>query len=83
MNKNLSLNYMDTTSIHFNIRKARLRSGLSQEELASKIGMSRQAYYNLESGCTKLIHAKLEHIAKECGTTLENILLGESDLGTK
>ena len=74
---------MDKTSIHLNIRKARLRSGLSQEALASRIGISRQAYYNIESGHTNLLNSKLENIAFECGTTLACILLGDDNAETK
>ncbi len=66
-------------TIQYNIRKARLYSGLSQEKLAARIGISRQAYYNIESGRTRLIHKKLELIARECGVPLEDLLTSESD----
>ncbi len=74
---------MNKDSIHLNIRKARERAGLSQEELAFKIGISRQAYYNIESGHTNLLNDKLERIAGECATTLDYILLGDEDLRAK
>ncbi len=61
-------------NIQHNIRKARHDAGLSQEELASRIGISRQAYYNIESGRTRLIHKKLALIAKECQVPLKDLL---------
>ncbi|MCM1176507.1 MAG: helix-turn-helix domain-containing protein [Bacteroidales bacterium] len=67
---------MDNNSVKENIRKIRRASGLSQSDMADRLGLSRTAYNNLEQGDTKLINGKVEQIAEIFNTTSEELVLG-------
>lgn len=54
---------MNTDIIRENIIKARKKLSMSQEMMAEKIGISRTAYANIESGRTCLINKNLCKIA--------------------
>ena len=47
---------MTEQSIKHNILKVRESLNLTQEEMAKMIGLSRQAYINLEQGATSLVN---------------------------
>lgn len=49
---------------------------LTQDEMAKMIGLSRQAYINLEHGGTSLINKWLFRISEATGVDLEVFLLG-------
>lgn len=49
---------------------------MSQSAMAEKLGISRNAYRNIEAGETRLISEMLDRIAAIFGTTAEEILLG-------
>ncbi len=51
--------------------------GLSQEELAAKIGVSRQAYAKWENGSTVPDIEKCNRLAKLYGTTVDSLLKTE------
>lgn len=67
---------MDNNSVKENIKKTRRASGLSQSDMAEKLGMSRTAYNNLEQGETKIINSKIRQIAEILNTTSEELVLG-------
>ncbi len=67
---------MDNHSVKENISRRRKASGLSQTEMAEKLGMSRTAYRNIEKGSTQLISGKVDQIASVLDTTTEEIVLG-------
>ncbi len=67
---------MDNNSVKENIKKTRRASGLSQSDMADRLGLSRTAYNNLEQGETKLISSKVEQIAEILNTTSEELVLG-------
>ena len=69
---------MDEQSIKDNIRMYRLRRGLSQEEVAEALHISRVSYSNLESGEIRIINAKVRLLAEYLGVPLEELLLGYS-----
>ena len=69
---------MDEKSIKDNIRMFRLRRGLSQEEVAEALHISRVSYSNLEGGNVRIIHEKVRLLAKFFGVALEELLLGYS-----
>ena len=52
--------------------------GFSQEELAEKIGISRQAYAKWESGATVPDIEKCSLLAKVYGTTIDNLIRTET-----
>ena len=61
---------------HSNLRAARDRAGLSQEELGDKIGVARTTIGNLESGQTRLFSKHIPAIARALGLTEEELLCG-------
>lgn len=61
---------------HSNLRAARDRAGLSQEELGEKIGVARTTIGNLESGQTRLFSKHIPAIARALGLTEEELLCG-------
>ncbi len=67
---------MNNKSIKKNIAQKRNDSGLTQAAMADKVGMSRNAYRNLEQGDTRIINNKVDIIAEQLGTTTEGLLLG-------
>lgn len=69
---------MDNGSVKRNIRESRKNSHLSQQEMADRLGMSRNAYRDIEQGRTKLINGNLEQIAQITGTSAEKLILGFS-----
>ena len=67
---------MTEQSIKHNILKVRESLNLTQEEMAKMIGLSRQAYINLEHGGTSLINKWLFRMSEATGVELEVFLLG-------
>lgn len=60
-----------------NIRRARARVGLTQEELADKARMKRSVVANIERGATRWPHpATLEKLAAAVSLTVEQLLSG-------
>lgn len=55
------------------IREERKRVGISQEELAKRVGMSRQTINYLESGDIKIDDARLARIAMALGVPTDNL----------
>jgi transcriptional regulator with XRE-family HTH domain len=49
---------------------------LTQEEMARKLGISRQAYNNIEQGKTVMINRKLPRIADQLCISVDHLLLG-------
>ena len=64
----------EAVDIGQNIRKIRLRSCMSQEVFAERIGVSRQTVVNWERGYSLPAADKVGRIIKECSTTIEEIL---------
>lgn len=69
---------MNKTMIKKNISDVRNSLKLTQAEMAEKIGISRQAYINLENGKTSPINKQISKMAEECWITEEKILFGVS-----
>lgn len=67
---------MDNSSVKDNISNFRKSLGLSQSEMAERLGMSRNAYRNLEKGMTKLISENVDKIAAVLNKSSEEIVLG-------
>ena len=64
-----------------NLRMLRTLHGFSQEEIAERIGISRQAYAKWESGATVPDVEKCALLAKIYGTTVDSLLATESAEG--
>lgn len=65
-------------SINKNLQDLRLSKGMTQEEVAKEIGLTRQAISSYESGRTRPDIDMLMRFAEIYGTDLEGILYGQS-----
>lgn len=55
------------------IRGIRLLKGLSQENMATMLGLSRNAYSEIERGISDVSESRLEQIARELGVSAKDI----------
>ena len=67
---------MDTSSVKKNILKTRKDLGLTQKEMADKLGISRTAYRNFEKGETKVYSDHISEMARLSGKKEEELVLG-------
>ena len=67
---------MDNNSIKDNIRNIRKGKGLTQEDMADRLGISLTAYRDLERGSTSIVNSNIYRIAEITGTSTEEIMLG-------
>ena len=67
---------MDNNSIKENIRKIRKSQGLTQEEIAHRLGISLTAYRDIEKGDTSIVNNKVYKIAEVTGVSTEELVLG-------
>ena len=71
--------YMDNSSIKENIVRRRTAEGISQDEMAKRLDISRNAYRSIEKGESKVIKVisdRLKDIADNLGISLEELVLG-------
>ena len=61
------------------IRDARLKAGLSRQELASLLGMTRAAIHSWEKGITRPRDARLPFVADTLGVSVADLLYGDDD----
>ena len=62
-----------------NIRKIRIEMGLTQSEMAERMGVGRSTYCNLEYGRTSLFSKALVRFAEVCGKKVLEIISGRSE----
>ena len=67
---------MDNTSIKDNIRRIRKEHGLTQEEMAHRLGISLTAYRDLEKGNTNIVNCNVIRLAHLLETSTEELVLG-------
>lgn len=67
---------MDNASIKENIFRRRTEKGLSQDEMARKLGVVRNTYRKIEKGEIRLISEHISEIARIFGVSEEEIILG-------
>lgn len=65
---------MDTLNIGNKIKKLRELKNLTQEHMASVIGVTQSAYSRMEMGETQITYSKLERIAGELGMKPEDVI---------
>jgi transcriptional regulator with XRE-family HTH domain len=65
---------MDNLNIGTNIKKLRELKNLTQEHMASVIGVTQSAYSRLELGETEITYSKLARIASELGMKPEDVI---------
>ena len=64
-------------NIHLKIQELRKKAGLSQEALASQLGISRQAYALYESHPDRVTIAQARRICSILGAEYERIFFGK------
>lgn len=67
---------MDNDSIKVNIVRKRTEEGISQDEMARRLRISRNTYRNIEKGTAKVISERLNEIASSLNTSAEELVLG-------
>ena len=67
---------MDNSSIKENIVRRRTAEGISQDEMAKRLDISRNAYRSIEKGESRVISDRLKDIADNLGISLEELVLG-------
>ena len=65
---------MDNLKIGHKIKKLRELRNLTQEHMASSLGLSQSAYSRMELGETEITFSKLEKISEELGMKPEEII---------
>ncbi|MHB1734903.1 MAG: helix-turn-helix domain-containing protein [Ferrimicrobium acidiphilum] len=62
------------------LREAREYAGLSQEEVASALGISRPAVTNIENGARKVEAVELDKLSSLYGQAVQYLLTGETQI---
>ena len=62
------------------IKNKRKHSSISQKEIAEKVGISPQAYSNLEKGKSEITLKRLDEILEVLGIQDEDIIQGELEI---
>lgn len=68
-----------------NLYRIRREQNLSQQQMADKLGISRVAYVNIETGKTRIINDKVERFVERNGVSPSELVLGykvEDDVHT-
>jgi transcriptional regulator with XRE-family HTH domain len=69
------------TELALRIRTARLAQGLTQDQLARTVGVTRSAVAQWETGRAGQVGSNLARIARALGTSVAYLLSGEQDAG--
>lgn len=75
----MTLRKVNLMNIHLKIQELRKKAGLSQEALASQLGISRQAVSKWESGVSTPDIEKIVALSKIFGVSLSELLTGEKE----
>ena len=67
---------MDEITIRENLKRARISSGLTQTEMAERIGISVTAYQKIESGRTRILNTHFSKCAEVLGVSLSELVNG-------
>ena len=67
---------MDEITIRENLKRARISSGLTQAEMAERIGISVTAYQKIESGRTRILNTNFSKCAEVLGVSLSELVNG-------
>ena len=59
-----------------NLYRIRRQQNLSQQQMADKLGISRVAYVNIETGKTRIINDKVERFVERNGVSPSELVLG-------
>jgi transcriptional regulator with XRE-family HTH domain len=73
---------MDMMTIAEKIKQRRLKIGLSQDDVADKLGISRPTYIAVESGKKQLTVAQLRQLASIISSSLEELIFDTMQIST-
>lgn len=65
---------MSIKFLNLTIKSLRKNLGITQRQMAMRMGITRQAYNRIENGETKLVSSKLPEIAKLFGMSEDSLL---------
>lgn len=68
---------MNTETILQNLKRLRKEKGVTQEEMANKLGISRVTYYSIESGKQELSIQKIDEIIKILDISIFDLIKSE------
>ena len=66
----------DDAKIREYLRRKRVELGLTQAEVAERVGYSKTAYCNLETGSTEILNKIFVKLPEALGVSIEELLLG-------
>ena len=64
---------MNTNEMQFSVKELRARKNETQEQVANKIGISRQTYCSWEKDISNVAVSKVRALAEHFGVTLNQI----------
>ena len=67
---------MDERSVKENLKRVRKGLKLTQQEMAERVGLSRNAYVSLESGPTRMLNESLERVAELAEMPVTELVTG-------
>ena len=67
---------MDERSVKENLKRVRKGLNLTQQEMADRVGLSRNAYVSLESGSTRMLNDALEKVAAVAEMPVSELVTG-------
>lgn len=67
---------MDEKSVKENLRRVRKGLNLTQQEMAERVGLSRNAYASLENGPTRILNDAVEKVAQIAEMPLTELVTG-------
>lgn len=67
---------MDERSVKENLKRVRKGMKLTQQEMAERVGLSRNAYVSLESGPTRMLNESLERVAELAEMPVTELVTG-------
>lgn len=68
---------MNSETILNNLKRLRKEKGITQEEMANRLGISRVTYYSIENGKQELSIQKVDEIVKILNITLFDLIKSE------
>lgn len=67
---------MDENTIRENLKRARYTSGLTQANMAERLGISVTAYQKIENGRTRVLNSNFEKCTRALGISLSELVNG-------
>ena len=69
----------DPAALSYNLRRLRLKAGMSQANVAKELGVSQNSVWKYESGQAEPSLAALLWYSRKFGISIDSLLLGKKD----